>query len=210
MKRLLAFGDSWTAGHGVEDDIKYEKVPFPPEFIQKLRLCNSWPHHLSHKFDIPYVNLGVCGYGNLDILETVLDVFKNNFQRDDDIFIIMLSYPHRYRLKKPNNDPKYVITKLEDVLKNHTHFYFNSFYPTFKDEDDMENFEIPQSFIHPYKCVSDYIREYEINNNELVWEYGKASVWNDVEGLWQGFYHPNNFGYKLISNYIYNSIKDKL
>ena len=27
--RLICFGDSWTAGHGIETDIKYKEEPFP-------------------------------------------------------------------------------------------------------------------------------------------------------------------------------------
>lgn len=41
--RLITFGDSWTAGHGIETDVKYKEEPFPHMFIQKLRDMNSWP-----------------------------------------------------------------------------------------------------------------------------------------------------------------------
>ena len=44
--RLLTFGDSWTAGHGVETDIRHKETVQPPEgngFIDKLRKFNSWP-----------------------------------------------------------------------------------------------------------------------------------------------------------------------
>jgi hypothetical protein len=42
---IIAFGDSWTAGHGVEDNIRFKEVASPPEcegFVTKLRLMNSW------------------------------------------------------------------------------------------------------------------------------------------------------------------------
>ena len=40
---------------------------------------------------------------------------------DDDVFIIMFSYPHRYRVKKPENDPIKVFEKLD---KNKEKFSF--------------------------------------------------------------------------------------
>jgi hypothetical protein len=56
--RLVAFGDSWTAGHGVETNSTYKENATPPEFIQKLREQNSWPRWLSERLGIPYINMG--------------------------------------------------------------------------------------------------------------------------------------------------------
>ena len=55
--RLVAFGDSWTAGHGVETNSTYKENATPPEFIQKLREQNSWPRWLSERLGIPYINM---------------------------------------------------------------------------------------------------------------------------------------------------------
>jgi len=57
MKRLITFGDSWSAGHGVETDVQYKEVISPNDFIDKLRTSNGWPKHLSNHYDIPFVNL---------------------------------------------------------------------------------------------------------------------------------------------------------
>ena len=38
MSRILAFGDSWTKGHGVEEDIQYKENPTPPPFIAHDKL----------------------------------------------------------------------------------------------------------------------------------------------------------------------------
>jgi len=40
-----------------------------------------------------------------------------------------------------------------------------------------------------------------------VWEYESRSVWNDEKNFWEGDYHPNSLGYKLIGEYIYQEIK---
>lgn len=209
--RLITFGDSWTAGHGVENDKKYKNITEPKEgkgFITKLRTSNSWPRYLSDKLDCVFVNHGVCGYGNLDILIEVESLCQDNILEKNDIIIIMFSYPHRYRLKKPKNDPIYVLNRLETLLKDYKHFYFNSFYPTFKDEEGFDLHSLPNCFINPTECVSDHLKNLEIENNLDVWEYGSRSVWNDEQKFFEGIYHPNHIGYKLIADYIYEQIKN--
>ena len=50
--RLITFGDSWTAGHGVETEIEYKENPTPPKFIEKLREQNSFPKWLGNLLNI--------------------------------------------------------------------------------------------------------------------------------------------------------------
>ena len=56
------------------------------------------------------------------------------------------------------------------------------------------------------KELADVLKEYEIKNNESVWEYGSRSVWNDTKNYWEGDYHPNLNGYKIIAEYIYSEL----
>jgi hypothetical protein len=205
--RLICFGDSWTAGHGVEKISKYKEVASPPVFIEKLRNQNSWPRWVADKMDIQYVNMGVCGYGNRYILRDLLSCIGDNFINEDDIIIVMFSYPYRY--VKDNNDIIRLFWEMEKVLGKYKHFYFNSFYPTFKDED-FDTSNLPETFINPNGCVSDVLKEYENKNDVSVWEYESRRVWNDKIKFWEGDYHPNSFGYKLIADYIYSQIKDKI
>ena len=58
--RLIAFGDSWTAGHGVEEKDTFKEEPNPPVFIQRLREQNSWPRWVAEKFDVPFVHCHLC------------------------------------------------------------------------------------------------------------------------------------------------------
>ncbi len=46
--RLITFGDSWTAGHGVEYEKEYKENATPPKFIEKLREQNSFPKRLGN------------------------------------------------------------------------------------------------------------------------------------------------------------------
>jgi hypothetical protein len=201
--RLICFGDSWTAGHGIETDITYKEDPLPNLFIQKLREQNSWPKWVSYKMDIPFINNGICGYGNEYILRDLKESIRNGYIENDDIVIVMFSYPYRYTADTYNVVE--IFLEMEELLVNHNHFYFNSFYPSFKEEDvDIE--KLPKYFINPNGCVSDVLRKYEIDNNIGVWEYGSRSVWNDEKNFYEGDYHPNLDGYKIIGEYIYNEI----
>jgi hypothetical protein len=204
MKRLIAFGDSWTAGHGIESDVKYKEDPFPNMFTQKLRDMNSWPRWVAEKLDRLYVNLGVCGYGNEYILKDIMAVKNDGLFNQDDIIIVMLSYPYRYKTKDIH-DVTEIYHMIEKELEGYTHFYFNSFYPSFR-EEDFDTSKLPKYFINPNGCVADVLKSYEEEYDISVWEYGSRRVWNDEKNYWEGDYHPNIYGYKLISDYIYNKI----
>jgi hypothetical protein len=209
--RLLCFGDSWTAGHGVETDKKFKEIASPLDaagIILKLRVMNSWPRWVAEKFDCPYINFGVCGYGNQYILNDITSVKEEGYLEPDDIIIVMLSYPYRY--VKDINDVAQVFWKMEKLLKDHKHFYFNSFFPTFKEEEDFDIKNLPNTFIKPEFCVSDMLVEYEKENDVSVWEYGSRKVWEHKSEYDEGGFHPNLLGYRLIGDFIYNEIKDKI
>lgn len=211
--RLLTFGDSWTAGHGVETNNIYKENAHPIEgkgFIVNLRRFNSWPRYVAEKLDCVFVNNGYCGVGNDDIYKEVKILFDDKMIEKDDVFIIMFSYPHRYRIKKPENNPVEVFDKLEKLLGSHKRFYFNSFYPSFKDEDDFDTNTLPDYFINPNDTMVDILRNYEISNDVSVWEYDSRSVWENEQNLWWGDYHPNLLGYKLIAQEIVKQIIDKI
>lgn len=207
--RLICFGDSWTAGHGVETNIEFKENAYPPPFIQKLRSQNSWPRWVADKLGgIEYVNMGVCGYGNEYISQEIEFAVQKNFIYETDIIIVMFSYPYRY-----TGDTYTVVeiyNKIESILNGYKHFYFNSFFPTFKYEPEIDIKKLPSYFINPNQSVSDVLKEYELNNDTSVWEYGSRSVWNDEKNFYEGDYHPNIDGYKIIGSYIYENIIDKL
>jgi hypothetical protein len=208
LKRLICFGDSWTAGHGVETDV-YWKEGEPSDFIVKLRQMNSWPRWLSDKLDCVFVNFGVCAFSNKQIADQIDAIVNQKYITKDDIVITMFSYPHRYRDTNISDSPEKIFEKLENLLTPYQHFYFNSFYPTFKDEGyDTKN--LPDYFIKPDECVSDILKKYEIEHNISVWEYESRSVWNDELNFWTGDYHPNLLGYKIIADHIYQEINNKI
>lgn len=206
--RLVCFGDSWTAGHGVENDIKYKEEAKPPTFIRKLREQNSWPRWLAEKLNCEYVNNGVCGYGNKFIYNELNESLRNGYIQKNDIIIVMFSYPYRY-VHHNDETIEIIFQKFEEDLKNTKHFYLNSFYPSFKDSDFDIN-SLPKYFINPKGSMAEILRNFEIEKNEHIWEYNSISVWNDKKNFYEGDYHPNLRGYQIISDYIYENIRDMI
>jgi hypothetical protein len=70
--------------------------------------------------------------------------------------------------------------------------------------------KLPNNFIEPHLCLSNLLNLYESVNNVSVWEYQNRKVWDDRENMFKGDYHPNELGYRIIGNYIYEKISDKL
>jgi hypothetical protein len=204
--KLICFGDSWTAGHAVETDIRWERDAAPPKFITKWREQNSWPRWLSDKYNIPFINMGGCGWSNEWIYDSIKDCIDNEFLTKDDLIIVSFSYPYRYHHKNKYG-PVEIFFKIYELLKPYNHYFFNAFYPLLKDETfDLK--KLPKTFINPTSSYSDVLIEYELDTNEFVWEYNKKRVWDDKQdGAWGHLQaHPNLAGYKIIAEYIYNEI----
>ena len=201
--RLICFGDSWTAGHGVEGDPAYERDGSPPIFIERLRLMNSWPRWLANELDCPFVNLGECGISNEMILSNIQKVIENHFLMPEDVIVVMFSHPQRFRTSEIS--PEKTFLEMEKILGEYQHFYLNSFYPTFMDEKNFKITSLPEYFIQPDQTLSNVLKKYEQNHNTSVWEHGNRRGKDMI-----GEFHPNILGYKIIAKHIYQQIKDKV
>lgn len=103
MKRLVAYGDSWTIGEGcnreIEDTLsKHEKMVYQKE--------NSWVRFLSDKLNIPYENNGISGNPNNKIFNQIVDDIKNGITTKNDLVIIMWSSSLRDYLPFMPHGPK--------------------------------------------------------------------------------------------------------
>jgi len=217
--RLLTFGDSWTAGHGIEEDEKYRNNGNPQYdkgFMMRLRNSNSWPRWLSDKLNCPFVNSGYCGYNNHEILNEVKLVTGTDLLDKNDIIVVMFSYPHRNRnennfknlMEGNTNKILHEFNEFEKILSPYKHFYFNAFYPIFKDELGVDMDKIPNYFINKESSVADVLKKYEIENDISIWNYGDREIWEDEKTLWEGKHHPNLLGYKIIAEHMYQEIKN--
>lgn len=215
VKRIVAFGDSWTNGHGVEEDITYKEVAKPPTFIANLRLNNSWVRWLAEKFNVPFVNMGIAGICNARILFELRENIKF-LNKENDLIIVMLSFPYRHHnwidtvpvMDRPLGN---IILSITALLEGYNYFIFNSFYPTFKDEPDIKsNLNIDLSrFIEVDYTAAEVLLSYEEEHNVPVWEYGSRVITPEKYDK-NGDYHPNLLGYRIISEWIFKLIKDRV
>lgn len=213
MNRLIAFGDSWTAGNGVELDESFKEVRMPDHFIYSLRSQNSWPRYLAEKLDRLVVNMGLAGLNNAQLI-LQLEQYQSYFL-PNDLIIIMWSFPYRHiGVPHQNGFPDYsstpinkIINKAERLLQNYNYFFVNAFYPYYKNEPDLKPIDT-NNWINIDNSAATILLDYELRYPESsVWEYGYKKV---IEGNGKGNYnidlgeyHPNNFGYKVIANWLY-------
>lgn len=195
--RLVTFGDSYTNGYGLSNSDKWRGVGAPNDFEDYYRRMNSWPRYVAEKLGIPLINMGKCNnFGNNDIYNLI----KENMDEllSDDLIIIAFSFPYR-NLTTPNNDYK----AIDDLLKNYNRYYFNAFYPMFNDEEPIDlDFS---RFIEPNYTFADYLRDSEKLTNV---SYFENNAFYGYEGVQEGGLHPNLDGYKKISEFVYNKLKN--
>jgi hypothetical protein len=91
MNKLWTFGDSFTAGHGCNENDEYYKKYYKEG--DKI-----WPQHLADNLDLQLMNLGVNGSSNEKIIDSIIINYDNISV--NDIVIIQKSYSHR--LDVPN------------------------------------------------------------------------------------------------------------
>jgi hypothetical protein len=158
---------------------------------------------LANELDCAYVSFATSSHNNKQILDEIKNIVINNVLKNDDIIIVMLTYPYR-----GGTNPISDFIKMEELLKPYRHFYFNGFYPMFKHEIYLD---IPDYFIDSERSMLDMLIDYEQKNPncEPIWEYSRRIEWNDESRNKDTIYHPNMFGYKLIGKHIYSKIKDK-
>lgn len=205
MKRLITFGDSWTSGHGVETDITYKEVANPDYFIEQLRRSNGWPRFLAEKYSIPFVNMGITGGDNVDILNCINE--NKRFITNTDLVVVMLSYPYRH-LTKGDIPLGNVMSDLLNTLDGLDYYIFNSFFPTFKEEPYLKNELDLSKFLKIDDTALDILVEYEKQNQISVWEYNFRNIFqNDNNATITGDYHPNNLGYRIVADWIFNNLQ---
>jgi hypothetical protein len=103
MKRIVAYGDSWTIGEGcnreIEDTLsKHEKVIYQKE--------NSWVRMLGDKLNLPIENNGISGNPNNKIFNQIVDDIKNGVTTKHDLVVVMWSSSLRDYLPFLPHGPK--------------------------------------------------------------------------------------------------------
>ena len=167
-----------------------------------FRLLNSFLDNII----LPLLDISILPDKKFHKLTKIYDHKKTEVKeviKKEDIIVIVFSYPHRYE-KYNQYTPEELFQKYEQLLFGYKKFYFNGFYPFIEDID----FKFPKHYINPLGTLSYQLQVEEMVNKKSVWEYGSKMVWNDEDNYYEGDYHPNLEGYKIIGEYIYKEIKD--
>ena len=234
MSRLFCIGDSWTHGHGVETDSKYAQIGtglnhFKNRSLTFERMMNGWPRFLSdHLGGISYINYGICGHTNFhqfEILEKEWDYINN-----DDIVAIMLTGVMRDNLSTVGQEQ---VNKMADriggyPLSHQLLRYFgdglrkrgikfvvcNAFNSPLVYEDpshvpplvkgDWDDLKKWKEFYKPKSTMMEELAVMELKINKPLFEYDK--FFTDDPHVFP--HHPNRNGYKIISDILYNHIKE--
>jgi len=89
MKRLVAYGCSWTEGEG--SDVLIENT-LSPNDKRNFRNEHAWPKKLADKMNIPKVlNKGISGNSNRKMFNDIIKDIENGNVTSDDFVTIMFS-----------------------------------------------------------------------------------------------------------------------
>lgn len=102
--RAFFFGDSFTYGHGVENE-------------------QTWCYHLyNHLNANEFINLGVPGYSNESIFNSIVDTFDNI--GENDIVFILLTKSDRFNYVEGSKFKNYIVKDATNSILDKYWFYF--------------------------------------------------------------------------------------
>jgi hypothetical protein len=158
--RIIAFGCSYTYGHGLTDCLENDKITQGPE-PSKL----AFPSLLAKQLNCETVNLGKSGNSNKEIWHDIL-TFK--FQ-ENDIAVITWTYFSRFCIIKSNMIKRINPWKEEEKL----------FYMNYSNRHDMM-----LDFYGRLNHVYSYLNNIGIKNyNFVIEEYPDIPTWSQTKIL---------------------------
>jgi len=174
MKRLVAYGDSWTVGEGcnreIEDTLsKHEKIIYQKE--------NSWVKLLSDQLNMPYENYGISGNPNNKIFNQIVDDVKSGTTTKNDLVVVMWSSSLRDYLPFMPHGPKgeWLSWSVKHLMETPERFYTstqteNRYYDFFMEDykkfyltnlyDDLYYSMVNQNYII---FLQQFFKHYKIN-----------------------------------------------
>lgn len=209
MSRLIAFGCSFTYGHGLVD------CHIPPNHPGPVPSKFAWPQLIADQLGLECINLGIPGNSNKQIW---YQVSKFDFQKDDIVFI-MWSYPERYTVLKDNEYS--AIGIWQDSLDSKA--YYNFVYSKFDSEYMSKlyvshaDYYLDDLGIKSYQFVSEpsYENILTLNNKTIPsisvylndWEFRNVFPKALDDKIDPGFGHPGEAAHLEFSRIVLNYLK---
>jgi len=190
--RVIAFGCSYTYGHGLPDCLSDDMVTQGP-IHSKL----AYPSILANQLNCDYINLGKSGNSNKEIW---YDVMNFDFQ-PGDIAVITWTYFSRFCIIKPES-----IRRINPWKKEEKLYYMN-----YSNRHDMIlDFYVRLNHVNLY-LDSNNIKNYNYVIDELgtvVPKWNKSNILGQFEMVDKANdnCHPGMFSHNTFADKIYNEV----
>lgn len=187
--RIIAFGCSYTYGHGLSDCL--DNNGSPGSTASKL----AFPSIVANKLDCEYVNLGKSGNSNKEIWNDIL-----NFEfKKDDIVVITWTYYSRFCIIKSDG-----IRRINPWIEKEKLYYMN-----YSNRNDMI-----LDFYGRLNHINFYLNSIDVKNYNFVIEESECVSWNKTKilGLFKDIdkaddeCHPGILSHSKFADEIYKEI----
>ena len=161
MNKLFTFGCSFTAGNGCLIDEEYTKK------YKKDKTDLIWPEIISKNMELDLINIGMGGYSNDKILDSIIQTYDTI--NKDDVVIIEMSFHHRYDI--PNKLNNSLIT----IAPNPSNLLINEY-----SKKEIENITYVSTLmesnlfknrnINRFNFIKDILLKTKKVNKCLIWD----------------------------------------
>ena len=177
---IYSFGDSFTAGLGVDrlyensqlgehpdwDTMTNEQKNIQRSKVERFRHENSYTAFFARKLGVGYLNSGLSGCSNIDILNSIFEL-DNSFKQGDIVFVGFTSslrnpisfFPRKF------SETEFKLAPNLDVLKDFTTLKVNEKMKEFYTEESMSFFQEYSKFYLTEMFDEQY---YEIVNYNII------------------------------------------
>lgn len=184
MKRVISFGDSFTAGLGTDREYEESQLGHHPDWekwteeeknkarhkVSKFRRKNSFTKFFADNFNASYKNCGEIGCNNKDILNCIFKYDSEYGFKDDDF--VLISFTSSLRDKAtfiPDLINNSLMAGITWSVKDMAQLLEGSTRVVFKDDNAKQYTEFMESYYLPDFLLNVYDeRYYDIYNLNLV------------------------------------------
>ena len=221
---IYSFGDSFTAGLGVDREYETSQLGGHPDWdtmtdkqkniqrnkVERFRHENSYTAYFARKVGMGYLNKGLSGCSNVDILNTIFEC-GDNFKQGDIVFVgftSSLRNPLPYFPKKIYNTEFKLAPNL-NVLKSLADIKINESMKKIYSEESMSFFQDYSKFYLTEMFDEQY---YEIVNYNIIVFLQKYFEYKKVNYIMlDAFDYMVNKNYKHIdTKYYWNFCKETI
>ena len=184
MKRVISFGDSFTAGLGTDKSYEESQLGKHPDWdkwtdkektearqkVSKFRRENSFTKFFADNFNCSYENRGEIGCNNKNILDSIFKYDSQYGFKDDDLVLIAFTSSLRDKLTFiPDLINDSLMAGITWSVKDMTQLLEGSARAVFKDDNARQYTEFMESYLPDFLLNVYDEKYYDIYNLNLVY-----------------------------------------